>query len=151
MAVDRHLTPVRFGIWSIRVDHESTEQAYAHCTDVAAACACAPCRNFVAARQHAFPEPALALLAELGIDPCCEAEVYWQGREESGLHQYGGWFHFVGELEAEIDNIETVGQHAVLWFTRHVALVPAAFGDNPVIQLEFVTAIPWVLDEPEPE
>ncbi len=65
--------------------------------------------------------------------------------------QYGSWFHFVSELDAEIDGVESVGEQVQLWFTRHVALVPAAFGDRPVVQLEFVAAIPWVLDEPEPE
>jgi hypothetical protein len=44
--------------------------------------------------------------------------VYSQGRDESYLHRYGGWFDFVGELEAEIDNIESVGDHFLLWLTR---------------------------------
>jgi hypothetical protein len=85
------------------------------------------------------------------VDPRCEAEVYSRGRDESGLYRYGGWFHFVGELETEIDKIESVGDHFLFWLARHVALVPAAFGDSPIVQLEFMAGVPWVLDEPEPD
>jgi hypothetical protein len=145
------LTHIRFGIWSVLVDREATRRAYAQCSSGAAACDCAPCRNYVAARDHAFPDSVLALLSDLGIDPRCEAEVYSQGRDENGLHKYGGWFHFVGELEAEIDNIESVGDHFMLWFTRHLALVPLAFENSPLVQLEFVAGVPWVLDEPQSE
>ena len=63
---------------------------------------------------------------------------------------HGGWFHFSGELEAEIDNVERAGQHFQFWFTQHAWLVPAAFGDSPVVRLEFVADVPWVLDEPQP-
>jgi hypothetical protein len=89
--------------------------------------------------------------SNLGVDPRCPAEVYSQGRDQNGLHQYGGWFHLVGELEAEIDNIESVGEHFVLWLTRHVTLVPAAFENSSVVQLEFVAGVPWVINEPQPE
>ena len=50
-------------------------------------CECA-LSNFMAVRGHGFPAPVLALLADLGIDPRCEAEVYSQGRDDSGLHRY---------------------------------------------------------------
>jgi hypothetical protein len=151
MTADRGLTPIRFGIWSARVDRVATEQAYARCSGSVMSCECVTCRNFKAVREHAFPAPVLALLADLGIDPRCEAEVYSLGRADSGLHRYGGWFHFIGELEVEIDNIERVGEHFLFWLTRQASLVPAAFGDSPVIQLEFVVAVPWILDEPQPE
>jgi hypothetical protein len=32
--------------------------------------------------------------------------------------------------------------------SRHLALVRSAFGSGPLVQLEFQTHIPWVLDEP---
>jgi hypothetical protein len=57
----------------------------------------------VAARANAFPAPVLALLADLGIDSRCEAE---------------------------------------LCFTRHAYLVPTAFGNSPVLQLELVADVP---------
>ena len=150
LAGDDRLTAIRFGMWSVLVDRTATTRAYARCSGSVSTCDCAPCRNFVAARDKAFPAPVLSLLAELGIDWHCEAEVYSQGRNDDGLHQYGGWFHFVGKLEAEIDNVDRVGEHFQLWFTRHTSVVPAAFGDSPVVQLEFVTDVPWVIDEAQP-
>jgi hypothetical protein len=109
MAANRRLTPIRFGIRSALVDRAATELAYAHCSGSVTRCECVPCRNFMAAGDYAFPAPVLALLADLGIDSRCEAEVYSLGRGDNGPHQYGGWVHFIGELEAEIDNVERVG------------------------------------------
>jgi hypothetical protein len=151
MTSNSRLTLVRFGIWSVRVDREATRRAYAQCSGRATPCDCAPCRNFAAAREHIFPDSVVALFRDLGIDPRCPAEVYSQGRDKNGLHRYGGWFHLVGELEAEIDNIESVGEDFMLWLTRHLALVPAAFENSSVVQLEFVAGVPWVIDEPQPD
>jgi len=49
-------------------------------------------------------------LADLAIDSRCEPEVYSQGRDDEGLHRYGGWLHFIGKLEAEIDAVERIGE-----------------------------------------
>jgi hypothetical protein len=54
--------------------------------------------------------------------------------------------------EAEIDNIERIGERFLCWLIRHTALVPAAFRGQPVVQLEFVNgASPASFDKPEPE
>lgn len=151
MTSDSRLTLVQFRIWSVLVDREATRRAYAQCSGSAAACDSAPCRNYVAVREQAFPDSVLALLSDLGIDPRCEAEVYYSGRDEHGRYRYGGWFHLIGELEAEIDNIESVGDDFLFWLTRHQALVPIAFENSSVVQLEFITGVPWLLDEPQPD
>jgi hypothetical protein len=116
MAADRRLIPIRFGIWSTLVDRVSTEQAYARCRCSVTRRECAPCRNSVAAGDYAFPAPVLALLADLGIDSRCEAEVYSQGRDGNGLHRSGGWFHFIDELDARSDNVERVVERVVEHF-----------------------------------
>ena len=77
--------------------------------------------------------------------------MYCQGRDDNGLHRHGGWLHFVGELEAEIDNIERIGERFLFWLIRHTALVPAAFRGQPVVQLEFVNgASPASSTSPNP-
>ncbi len=43
--------------------------------------------------------------------------------------------------KAEIDNIESLDDH--FYVVVHHALVPAAFSDSPVSQLEFVASVPW--------
>ena len=67
---------------------------------------------------------------------------------------------FVGAIEGGKDamvmvnghgtyDLERIGEDFDLGFTSNIALVPTAFGDNPIVQLEFQTRIPWVLNTPE--
>ena len=102
------------------------------------------------------------VLDQLGIDHRKPAEVYTTGRVDSGLHQYGGWFHFVGRIESGADawrqvdkegksftgELEPFTDHFQVGFTSRVALLPEPFQGKPVVQMEFETYIPWVLAEP---
>jgi hypothetical protein len=141
---------VQFGPWRLLVDGEATRRAYAGRIGSPESCGCVECRNFAANRNLAYPAAALDLFARLGIDPQVESEIYYQGPVEGGRHSYGGWFHFIGRIEDDSFAIQPVGERFSLFFTnKAVGLVPAAFGDGPVVQLEFYAEVPWVLtDEP---
>jgi len=83
-------------------------------------------------------------------------------RVESGTHLYGGWFHFVGAIVSGADAAKQVGERTWqldleettddlrLGFSSRVALVREPFSGPPLVQLEFIASVPWVLASAEP-
>ena len=142
-----------FGQWQYSVDREATVAAYARAEHGdAVRCGCNGCRNFVAARSQVFPPDFLALLYSLGIDPSKEGEVYTEGRKALGSHNYGGWFHFVGELSVTGDFAYVPFSNGLLAsMSRRSAPGLPELDGMPLVQLEFrVEDVPWVLAEEEP-
>ncbi len=149
--------------WQIKYDPDATRACYAQVAQGSqVTCSCDDCRNFAAALEWAFPPAARAAFDQLGIDYSKAAEVYTTGRVDSGFHQYGGWFHFVGRIESgadawrQVDNegksftgeLEPFTDRFQIGLTSGVALVSQPFQGKPVVQLEFDAYIPWVLAEP---
>jgi hypothetical protein len=154
---------VRFGRWTLQCDHVVTGRAYEQVLKGAPErCGCDPCKNFVAQRQSIYPAAVTSLFDQLGIDPSREAEIYHNARMPSGLHLYGGWFHFVGSIEKGGDAfvpvapnagsfaLEPVGEHFKLGFSAHIGLAPPSFAGRPLVQVEFSAEIPWVISATEP-
>lgn len=141
---------LQLGGWRIDYDREATVRAYESCVGAPEKCTTDECRNFILARDRAYPPEVIALLDRLGIDRRCEAELYHIARVAPGLHLYGGWFHFVGSLETAADSLERLGEDFLLWFRSDTTLVAESFARLPVVQLDFTTVVPWVLDVPEP-
>jgi hypothetical protein len=154
---------IRYKSWRLCCDPEATRTAYAQIESGAPErCGCDYCRNFIALREQSYPREVLDLLAQLGIDYRREAEVYHLARLPGGLHQYGGWFHFIGTFEGpepwEADASGRRRLHMVpiddrfsLTFRREAQLAPEPLKDQPLVQLEFAVQIPWILDRPEPD
>ena len=149
--------------WQIEYDPDATRACYAQVAQGSqVTCSCDDCRNFAAALGQAFPLAARGVFDRLAIDQNKPAEVYTTGRVESGLHQYGGWFHFVGRIDSGADawrqvdkegksftgELEPFADPFDIGFTSRVALLPEPFQGKPVVKLEFQTQIPWVLAEP---
>ena len=145
----------------IEYDAQATRQAYARRDRGSPEeCGCLDCRNFAAARPQVYSEQALYLFAKLGINADRESEIYHNGRLSSSLHSYGGWFHFVGKFlpgasnqQDKNENIHTfefvsLSEYFQIAVTSHVVLVPEAFKGLPLLQLEFLAEVPWVIDEP---
>lgn len=157
------MTIVRFKKWKIDCATEATRRAYAQIEKGGPEeGGCKTCQNFIAARHQAYPPEVRVLLEQLGIDHTKEAEVYHNCRLQPGLHGYGGWFHFVGFVDGSdakrqiaentfTFDLEPINGRFAIGFTTHVALVPKAFGDQPVIQVEFEAKIPWIIKDTEPE
>lgn len=145
------------------VDHDA--DATRRCFDrlpVGSGCTCTSCRNFDAATGRNFPPAFSELATHLGIDPTKPAELCHYGREPSGLHWMGGWFHFVGSIESGDDVLHWENGTGTFRFeelvpgmefglSSRLALVAEVFSDLSLIQLEFQTRVPWVLDEPAPD
>ena len=141
-----------FGEWSYDADPEATAAAYRSVEHGGAeACGCAGCRNFLLARDKVYPASFLTLLAQLGVDPSKDAEVYHNAQLSPGRHDYGGWFHFVGELHNSGDFPPVaLGENFSAWMCRPNAPRLAPLEDLNVVQVEFhAEAVPWLLREPE--
>ena len=155
---------LNIGRWNLRCDRDATRAAY---SDVPLgspeSCGCEHCLNFAAARNQAYPSEALAIFEQLGIDAHKEAEIWYTHRDESGLHHYGGFFHFIGAIESGRDakrviadgvgtfDLESIGEYFEYGFTSDAALIAESFVGKEIVQLEFQTKVPWVLNTPEPD
>jgi hypothetical protein len=151
------------GRWKIQCDPEATREAFLRVpVGSPESCGCADCLNFAAARDRAYPSPVLSIFNQLGIDSHKESEIWHTHRDESGLHHYGGFFHFIGAIESGRDvmvkmngygtyDFETIGEHFEWGLTSETALVPNSFAGSPVTQLEFAARIPWVIEMQEPD
>ena len=96
-----------------------------------------------------FPPEFRGLLERLGVPSDREAEVYHNCRLESGLHSYGGWYHFVGRVlfgEREGSPHVRFGGLSVFFHSKP-ALLPKTFRGQPVVQLE--VEADWLSDVPE--
>lgn len=157
---------VRFGRWTVRSDRAATRKAYALLiADASRTELTANYANFVMARDRGivYPSMALDLFERLGINPDAQVEVSHFGRLESGLHLYGGWFHFVGVIVGGVDakdlvaaqawqlRLEPASKQLALGFTEQADLIPSPFAGHPVVQLEFEAKVPWIIDSPEPD
>ena len=159
--------------WRLRVDPEATRSAHeAMGRGGAESCGCIYCRNFAASRQSAYPPQALDIFARLGMRTDRETEIGAPVRMPDGRWLYGGWFHFVGEivggprLPTKVATVPAEGpvmggtvralQYEALVngfdvaFSEQTHLLPEPFKGQHVIQLEFSTAIRWILGEQEP-
>jgi hypothetical protein len=138
--------------WRIEYDRGATVAAYASTqTNGPEACGCDPCRNWATTRDGFFPRGFRELLDRLGVPFDGECEVYHNCRLKSGLHSYGGWYHFVGRVlsgEREGSPHVVFGPFSV-FFHSSPALLPEAFAGQPVVQLEIVAEVPWLSGVPE--
>jgi hypothetical protein len=152
---------VDLGRWTIQCDPEGTRVAFSLVPiGSPESCGCNDCLNFAAARDRAYSSAALAIFNQLGIDSQKESEIWHTHRDETGLHHYGGFFHFLGTIESGRDvmvkmngystyDFEMIGEHFEWGLRAETALVPEAFAGGPVTQLEFTTRIPWVINATE--
>ncbi len=151
---------VWFRHWQLDVDPQATRQAYAAISQgPGEPCGCETCRNFAAARDQLYPPHISAFLDQLGINREHEIELYHLARLPSGLHEYGGWFHAVGQIITGPDahqqisatsfwlDLERVTEHLAMGCSASIALAPAAFATRPLIQAE----VPWLINQPEPD
>jgi len=144
-----------FGKWKYSVDRDATRLAYREAGRGGAdTCDCNGCRNFRIARDRVFPPEFLALLDQLGVDPHKDGEVYHVARLAPGRHLYGGWYHFIGSLDetGDFPPVDLGPRDFRVWMCRAAAPRLSSLKDKPAVQLEFsAEAVPWLLDEPDPE
>ena len=143
-----------FGKATFNADVRATAEAYALAPAGGAdECSCVWCRNFRLARGAAYPPAFVAFLAELGIDANKEGEVWSGGSQKPGHHSYGGWFHFVGQLDGEEEASQTIAFGPSLEATLRRAHAPTILSlpHAKMVAIDFFTRdVPWMLDEVDP-
>jgi hypothetical protein len=144
------LEQIDFRGWILEVDAAATSAAYAAAGPVGPeACRCRDCRNFIAARDAAYPAELKELATRLGVVPLTETEIWEYGpfdSEQPLVRLYGGFFHFVGRILRD----PGTGDFDV-HFRPDRSLLPDAFGAQPVVQVGFSFPVPWMLEEPPGE
>jgi|ERR1700680_60719 len=151
------------GRWQAICDLEATHAAYSNWDKWGKnSCRCIHCKNFFAAIDQAYPTSFVTLLESLGIRPGQETEVYHNARMDYGLHNYGGWFYFVGTLLAGADGwtqvddtlrtpaFEQITDHFKYGLSSKPNWIPPPFENQRIVTVEFNTEIPWILSEVEP-
>jgi len=139
------MTEIQVGDQIIRYDRAATAAAYAALEHgFAEECGCLSCRNFAARRNQVYPASFRALLEQLGVDPAKEAEAFEEGPADDGCQFYGGWFYLVGEMVigGERNCAAADSHHFDFFFTSAVPRAQA-FGDGPMLAVEFTTHIQW--------
>jgi hypothetical protein len=142
------------GDWEYSNDRAATEGAYTQVGPSGAeACNCSTCRNYVAVRQRVLPPAFVAFLHSVGIDPMKEGEAYHLGQSALGCHKYGGWFHFVGDLQktGDFPMIQPTSAFRFYLCRAHSPHLKALDGHH-LVEVGFdADEVPWVLNEPQPK
>lgn len=150
------------GVCKMDVDVQRTEAFYK--TGGGITCTCAGCRNFAALGEK-LPERIGAFLRQFGVDPAKPAEmsaVYAPDRESI---LYDGWYHICGTVLEGTDPEKQTGPKqwqikeeyvlpldgngGTVLFQAKRDLLPTGFPE-PVIQVNVMCTLPWVLDEENP-
>jgi hypothetical protein len=145
------MTEARAGDQVVHYDREATAAIYAGLKHGnAEECGCVFCRNFAAQRDLVYPASFRELLAEIGIDADKEFEAFQYGPVGDGIHRYGGWFYFVGEMvtwgERNVNPPDAV-HYFDFFFTSGGPPAPA-FRGLPHLAIEFTADLKWVVPEP---
>jgi len=148
------MTRVECGDWILEVDVGATRRAYETIPmGHPESCGCLHCRNFAAGRHLAYPAAALELYEKLGIRPDREAEIYEAGPAVPERQRYyGGWHHFIGRVLKKSDRDVAIAPGFSMVFAESRSCAEAVFMTEPaVVQVEFFTTVPWVLEEQLPD
>lgn len=141
---------ITFHDWIFECDPDCTRDVYALISGGGAeTCGCTICRNYLAQRQPIFPREIMQLFDQTGIDPKKDAEIYHMTKDRQG-HYYGGWLHFIGKIK-EKSGSQQVAPDFLVNFAEKGDLAHEALAGEPLIQVDFYTHLPWVLDEEEPK
>ena len=151
------------GVYRLDVDVERT-RAFYEAKLVGDGCDCAGCRNFGALRDR-MPEHFTGFLRQFGIDPMKPAEMSAVYAPEKEYVLYDGWYHVCGIVlnsEAvwyQIEDTEKKKEQCewgnldagsmMVYIEEKRDLLSAGFPE-PVIQVNVMCVLPWVLDEENP-
>ena len=82
-----------------------------------------------------------------------EGEAYHLGQRAPGCHKYGGWFHFIGDLQktGDFPMIQPASGFGFYLCRAHSPHLKVLDGFQ-LVEVGFdADEVPWVLNEPEPK
>ena len=130
--------------WIIQYDYYANREIDRKVAGFGAeSCDCCFCRNFFAQWDSVYPEEVMRFLETLCVFPPLEVEVVELGPSDDGMLLYVSWIPFVGSiLEAPKKPAEGIN-------FGPFELDAPVLKDLDVIQLEYYTKLPWVLEDIE--
>jgi hypothetical protein len=145
------LQRLQFGDWIIDIDKESTRKYYENII-VSSECQCLYCKNY---REvcNILTSQVIDFFDNLGIIPQREGE-FAEVTIDDKNHMYTGFYHLAGNIIQGPTNVAQNWRNINLividnfkfGFSQEAKMVPRNF-PKPVIQLEFETTLPWLLNE----
>lgn len=108
-------------------------------------CDCPYCRNFLIAFQG-LPSEFITILHKFGIDPAQPTEIVHYNDNLDGTHQYGWWYHLVGQIISGTESLVDFAQGMQIEFRNKDELAPKNF-PRPIVQVEFFAQLPWFLED----
>lgn len=154
---------IKFGQYEADIDIEKTKQFYENADVVGNNCVCDGCLNFEKAVDTS-PQAVKKFFDTLGIDMRKACECYVNCADNDGSLLYGGFYHVCGILLHGESAWRKTSETASCWdnkaafsispdfyisFQKDIVLLEKDF-PLPVIQLEFLAKIPWVLKKENP-
>ncbi len=152
----RRATRFTFGDYVVDVDVERTREIYKSLTPVSTRCKCDYCANYEKVVDR-LPVQVLDFFDNLGVDLTKITESVIYNRNRDGSVHYGGLLHVCGKVVKGKED----GEHMItlrpkeaygvtedfkVWFSEESLMVEKEF-DAPVMQIDFETDLPWVLDK----
>lgn len=153
------ITTVIYRDWEFDIDRKLTRQTYDNVlVSGAESCMCNDCKNYVAYRDKVFSDEIRELFENLGIDYKKEVEITSFETLPNGLHHIGGWFHFKGRVKKGKDyRIPIISGGHTFDLTEVTDKFSIGFAEGSdltyfvdktdLVQVEFMTYIPWVIDK----
>ena len=141
-----------FGHYKIDVDTDETKRFYDQ-KEILGECPCAGCRNFEKAIDI-LPADILNFFESLGVDIRKAAEWAASHTNKNGKVFYTGFCHLNGTIlngdssEHRVHMIQILNDLQIS-FQNDCYLLEKDF-PSPMIQMEFVLFVPWVLPEENP-
>ena len=142
------MTRFAYRDWIFDCDVEATRKAYDGIDSSGAeACGCRLCRNFLLTRPEVFFTEILDLFVGIGIDHKKEAESYHIAPIAKGLHLYGAWYHFVGQIIQQPNSPAKLSEHSTIDFIAKRDLAAESFANQSLVQIELTLEVSWLLEE----
>ena len=130
--------------WVIQFDYDANLQIDRKEAGFGAeSCDCCFCRNFFSQWDKVYPSEILGFLETLGVFPPLEVEVVELGPSDDGNCLYSSWIPFFGSI-LMVPKKQVKG----VSFGPFELNVPILKGQE-VIQFQYATKLPWVLEDIE--
>lgn len=149
-----------FRRYSVEINVNKTKQFYEKARKISQECSCDGCQNYELAFEY-LPNSVKEFFEMLGVDykKVCECFVNTKNSDRTLL--YGGFYHICGilisgnsawveetnnSLHWDEDIAYKIDDNFQVSFQNEVCILEEGF-PKPVIQLEFLASIPWVLNK----
>ncbi|MCY9183415.1 hypothetical protein ACTHPZ_19120 [Bacillus halotolerans] len=135
---------MRIGDWVIEADVEETRRQYAK--DIEDMCECLLCENDREVMKT-LPREKAQMFEDFGLQPSVCTDINEFG-QEGDLHLYVASYFIVGRiLEGKKEWDPDRNWYISFEVPRDDRFIPEGF-PKPVLQLDCVTLLPWIMEEP---